>query len=100
MLIVGSSKGYTLTKQHGRSGFEIGQYNAKFKYNYKMASHSINHGHLMWCEDNITNGYGWWFKREVPYVTEPHKDDIAYVSFKTKEDHAKFTLYMLKQKED
>ena len=31
---------------------------------------------------------------------EPHKDDRAYVSFKTKEDHAKFTWYMLKHNED
>ena len=54
----------------------------------------------MWCEDNILNGYGWWFKRTVPYVTEPHKDDRAYVSFKTKKDHAKFTWYMLKHNED
>ena len=100
MSIVDSFNGYKLTRQHGRSGFEIGQYNTKYEYNYKMASHSINHGHLMWCEDNITNGYGWWFKRTEPYITEPHKDDRAYVSFKTKEDHAKFVWYMLKHNED
>ena len=100
MLTVASSKGYTLTKQHGKSGFELGQYNAKYKNNYKMQSHGINHGYLQWCEDNITNGYGWWFKRSVPYVTEPHKDDRAYVSFKTKEDHAKFVWFMLKQNEN
>ena len=100
MLTVASSKGYTLTKQHGKSGFELGQYNAKYKYNYKMQSHGINHGYLQWCEDNITNGYGWWFKRSVHYVTEPHKDDRAYVSFKTKEDHAKFVWFMLKQNEN
>lgn len=98
--MVASSKGYTLTEQHGRSGFEIGQYNAKYEFNYQMPSYGIGHGHLKWCEENITNGYGWWFKRTVPYVTEPHKDDRAYVSFKTKEDHAKFTWYMLKQNED
>ena len=65
-----------------------------------MKSHGISHGHLMWCEDNIENGYGWWFKREETYVTQPHENDRAYVSFKTKEDHAKFTWYMLKHNED
>jgi hypothetical protein len=100
MLTVAHSKGYRLSRQHGKSGFELGQYNTKYKYNFKMKSHGINHGHLMWCEENIKNGYGWWFKREAPYVTQPHEDDRAYVSFKTKEDHAKFTWYMLKQNED
>lgn len=100
MLTVANFKGYTLTEQHGKSGFEIGQYNAKYKYNYKMPSYGIGHGHLQWCENNILNGYGWWFKRTVPYVNEPHKDDRAYVSFKTKEDHAKFVWYMLKQDEN
>ena len=100
MLTVANFKGYTLSEQHGKSGFEIGQYNAKYKYNYQMPSYGIGHGHLQWCENNILNGYGWWFKRTVPYVTEPHKDDRAYVSFKTKEDHAKFVWYMLKQDEN
>ena len=100
MLTVANFKGYKLTEQHGKSGFEIGQYNAKYKYNYKMPSYGIGHEHLQWCENNILNGYGWWFKRTVPYVTEPHKDDRAYVSFKTKEDHAKFVWYMLKQDEN
>ena len=48
----------------------------------------------------MVNGFGWWFKRQAPYITEPHKDDRAYVSFKTQEDLAKFTWYMLKQNED
>ena len=98
--MVANFKGYTLTNQHGKLGFEIGQFNAKYEFNYQMPSYGIGHGHLQWCEDNITNGYGWWFKRVVPYVTEPHPDDKAYVSFKTKEDHAKFVWYMLKQDED
>ena len=42
-----------------------------------MSSYGISHHYLKWCEDNIPNGFGWWFKRTVPYVTEPHKDDRA-----------------------
>ena len=80
--------------------FELGIYNAKYKYNYKMPSFGISHSHLQWCEKNIKNGYGWWFKRAQPYITEPHQDDRAFVSFKSKKDHAKFTWYMLKQNEN
>ena len=89
-----------LTRQHGFVSFRKGTYNAKYKYNYKMPSYGINHHYLKWCEDNIPNGFGWWFKRTQPYITDPHKDDRAFVSFKTKEDHAKFTWYMLKQTEN
>lgn len=65
-----------------------------------MTSHAISHNHLQWCEQNIKNGYGWWFSRVEPYVTQPHEDDRAYVSFKTKEDHAKFVWYMLKNNDN
>ena len=81
-------------------GFELGQYNQKYKYNYRMSGHAINHGYLMWCEENITDGYGWGFSREKPYITEPSKGDRAHVSFKTKRDLGKFTWYMLSQDEN
>tara|TARA_Y100001937_G_C7057720_1_gene302210 strand:- start:630 stop:830 length:201 start_codon:yes stop_codon:yes gene_type:complete len=64
-----------------------------------MPSYGINATHLNWCEVNSKNDYGWWFKRTTPYISEPHKDDRAYVSFKCKEDHARFMWYMLKQNE-
>lgn len=98
MSIVASSS--VLTRQHGFVSFENGTYNAKYKYNYRMKSFGINHEYLAWCDRNMVNGFGWWFKRQAPYITEPHKDDRAYVSFKTQEDLAKFTWYMLKQNED
>tara|TARA_B100001057_G_scaffold238134_1_gene238440 strand:+ start:751 stop:1008 length:258 start_codon:yes stop_codon:yes gene_type:complete len=76
-----------------------GQYNKRYEYNYKMPSYGIGAEHIYWCEQNVTNPWGWWFKREEPYIVEPHKDDRAFVSFTVREDHAKFTWYMLSTKE-
>ena len=63
-------------------------------------SHAINHGYLMWCEENMPDGYGWWFERSAPYIDQPNKNDRAFVSFKTEKDLGKFTWFMLKQDED
>lgn len=92
--------GSYLTGQHGFVSFKNGRYNTKYKYNYKMKSFGVNHSYLAWCDNNLSNGFGWWFKRSQPYVYQPHKDDRAYVSFQTAEDLAKFTWYMLKHNED
>ena len=76
-----------------------GEYNKRYEFNYKMPSYGIGAEHLNWCERHITNPWGWWFKREGTYIAEPNKEDRAFLSFCTKEDHARFTWYMLSIKE-
>tara|TARA_B100000575_G_C22484763_1_gene320407 strand:- start:76 stop:324 length:249 start_codon:yes stop_codon:yes gene_type:complete len=77
-----------------------GQYDKRLEFNFKMSGNGINANHLKWCEENVEGEYGWWFSRTAPFYERPHKNDRAFVSFETKEDHAKFSWYMLKQNEN